>query len=191
GANQGTYRPSARSVVYGLDGNDTIELLTTRIGNKTYSIGLRSVLDGGKGNDLVDARGSTGDNVLLGGDGNDTQYGGSGRDILVGGLGADLLRGGDDDDVLIGGTTDYDGDLTAWSVIVDEWSRTDANYATRVDHLFGAASGGMNHIQGNYKYLNGSTLHNDGAIDELYGEGGTDWFISWSGDRPNDRKNNE
>src|SRR5262249_48794841 len=148
-------------------------------------------LDGGKGNDVLDARGSTAPNVLLGGDGNDTQYGGSGRDILVGGLGADLLRGGDNDDVLIGGTTEFDGDLATSSVIVDEWSRTDANYSTRIDHLFGTSTGGLNQIQGVDKYLNATTLHNDGVADDLYGEGGSDWFISWTGDRANDRKNGE
>lgn len=191
GSNLGNFRPSDRIVVYGLDGNDTIELLSSRIGNKTYSIGLRSVLDGGSGNDLVDARGSTGDNVLVGGAGGDTQYGGSGRDILVGGLGADLLRGGDDEDILIGGSSDFDNDLAAWDVIVDEWSRTDASYGTRIDHLFGTLSGGLNQVLGSYKYLNGTTLDNDSVADDLYGEGNNDWFIAWSGDRVNDRKNGE
>jgi PKD repeat protein len=191
GTSLGTFRPSSRIVVYGLDGNDTIEEVTTRIGNRTYSIGLRAVLDGGAGNDLVDARGSTGANVVLGGAGNDTLYGGSGRDILVGGLGADVLHGGDDDDVLIGGMTDFDADQAAWGAIVNEWSRTDANYSTRVDHLSGAAAGGLNQVGGVYKYLTASTMHTDGSVDDLYGENGSDWFISWSGDVIHDRKNGE
>ena len=33
----------------------------------------------------------------------------------------------------------------------------------RIDHLFGTASGGLNQIQGSYKYLNASTLLDDGA----------------------------
>lgn len=182
-----TFRPSNRIVVYGQDGNDTIEMLTTRIGNKTYSIGLRTVLDAGRGNDLVDARGSTGANVLLGVDGNDTQYGGSGRDILIGGLGADLLRGGDGEDILIGGSSDHTTDLAAWTAIVNEWARTDASYGNRIDHLLGTLAGGLN---GTY-FLNATTLDNDGVADTLYGEGNNDWFITWPGDQAADRKNAE
>jgi PKD repeat protein len=191
GVSLGNFRPTGRIVVWALDGNDTIELLTARFGNRTYDIDLRSVLDGGAGNDLLDARSSAGDNVLLGGGGADTQFGGTARDILIGGLGADLLRGGNGEDVLIGGTTDFDSDLAAWDVIVDEWSRTDASYTTRMDHLLGTLSGGLNQVQGSFKYLNGSTLDNDGVADDLYGEGNNDWFIAFSGDRANDRKNGE
>ncbi|HVK14622.1 MAG TPA: hypothetical protein VM597_38140, partial [Gemmataceae bacterium] len=118
----------------------------------------------------------------------DTQYGGDGRDILVGGLGADLLRGGSGEDVVIGGATDHDADLTAWAALQDEWSRSNVPYATRIDHLLGAVPGGLNGTT----FLNASTMADDGGpIDDLYGEGGDDWFVLWSADRANDKKNAE
>lgn len=123
----------------------------------------------------------------LGGAGNDTVTGGSDRDILVGGLGSDVLSGGSGEDVLIGGTTDHDGNLAAWSAIVDEWSRTDVTYANRIDHLFGTLGGGRN----GSTYLNGSTLHDDGVADTLTGDGNTDWFLTWALDRVTDKKNGE
>jgi Ca2+-binding RTX toxin-like protein len=187
GASLGTLRPIGRIVVYAQDGADTVELLPARIGNKTYRIGLRSVLYGGGGDDLLDARESVGDNVLLGGAGNDTALGGSDRDVLIGGLGADLLRGGDGEDILVGGTTDHDDNLAAWWAVMNEWARTDAGYAARIDHLFGTLAGGLNGTN----FLNRSTMDDDGVADDLYGEGGNDWFLVWAGDRPNDRKNNE
>jgi PKD repeat protein len=190
GSTVGTFTPAAggRIVIYAQGGNDTVELLSTRFGGTTYRIAQRSVLYGGTGNDLLDTRQTTGNGVLLGGDGADTQWGGTGRDILVGGLGADDVRGGDGEDVLIGGSTDHDADLTAWAVLQDEWSRTTVGYATRIDHLFGAVPGGLNGTT----FLNASAMDNDGgSVDTLYGEGSTDWFVLWSGDRANDRKNGE
>jgi PKD repeat protein len=190
GSAVGTFTPAAggRLVVYAQGGNDTVELLSRRFGNTTYRLTQRAVLSGGAGNDVLDAREATGNDVLLGGDGTDTQYGGAGRDILVGGLGADQLRGGDGDDVLIGGSTDHDADLTAWAVLQDEWSRTNASYATRVDHLLGAVSGGLNGTT----FLNASTLDNDGgSVDNLSGDANDDWFVLWPGDRANDRKTGE
>ena len=89
--------------------------------------------------------------------------------------------------MLIGGTTDSDADLATWAVIVDEWSRTDASYSDRIDHLSGTLPGGRNQ----WKFLTAATVHDDGAIDDPYGEGNNDWFIARTGDRVNDRKNGE
>nr|WP_290429085.1 hypothetical protein [Caenimonas aquaedulcis] len=100
--------------VYGMGGND--ELVAS------YYTG---VMDGGEGNDLVDARaegysfpvyGGNGDDTLLGsgalygGDGNDvlrgsgssTAYGGAGDDQLYGGKSAETLQGGDGNDTMTG-----------------------------------------------------------------------------------------
>jgi Ca2+-binding RTX toxin-like protein len=49
---------------------------------------------GGRGNDLIDASQSTGDDSLVGGGGNDTIWGGKGHDTLVGGAGRDELHSG-------------------------------------------------------------------------------------------------
>ncbi|HKB41386.1 MAG TPA: hypothetical protein VKD72_33480, partial [Gemmataceae bacterium] len=128
---------------------------------------------GDAGNDTLDARLAVPGAVLVGGAGNDTLLGGAGRDILLGGLGADSLRGGGNDDILIGGVTDHDADRTALMALAAEWWRTDANLATRIGHLDGSQGGGLN---GNYG-LNAQTVHDDAAIDELFGEAGFDWFI--------------
>ncbi|MFM8802877.1 MAG: beta-propeller domain-containing protein [Planctomycetia bacterium] len=75
--------------VFGGAGDDTI---TINIPGNTR---IRTVLDGGAGNDTI-----------IGGEGNDTIRGGPGRDTLVGGRGHDTLRGGTGDDSLVGGQGD-------------------------------------------------------------------------------------
>src|SRR5262249_54445050 len=111
---------------------------------------------------------------LEGGAGADTLQAGSGRDLLVGGLGADVLHGNGGDDLLIGGTTDHDSNLAALNAVMAEWGRTDADYQTRVNHLDGTLSGGVS----NGSLLTASTVHDDAAIDTLFGEGGSDWFLA-------------
>jgi uncharacterized secreted protein with C-terminal beta-propeller domain len=83
----GTMRESRVTTirVFGGVGNDTI---TINIPGNTR---IRTVLDGGAGNDTI-----------TGGDGNDTILGGRGNDTLVGGRGNDTLRGGAGDDSLAG-----------------------------------------------------------------------------------------
>jgi len=156
-------------LVYGYGGNDTLRL--------TGGLTVPAFLFGGDGNDTLDAGGSTANNVLVGGAGADALTGGSGRDLLIGGLGADTLRGGGGDDILIGGYTVYDANLTALCAIMKEWSRTDANYNTRVNHLSGSLGGGLN---GSY-FLTAKTVktvYDDAAIDSLFGEAGLDWFFA-------------
>ncbi len=64
-----------------------------------------------------------------------------------------------------------------------EWTRLDADYATRIGHLRGTILGG----------LNGSTLLSsltDGsAIDTLFGEAGLDWFWKFGNDAIGDLNN--
>jgi Ca2+-binding RTX toxin-like protein len=154
-----------------------VQLQTARVGKATVYLGVPAVLFGGDGNDTLNASGSTASNILVGGPGNDTLQGGRGRDILIGGLGADVLRAGSDDQILIGGTTDFDNDLTALAALRAEWGRTDASYQARVDHLLGTLADGLN---GPY-FLNASTVHDDAAIDNLYGGSGNDWFLALTG----------
>jgi hypothetical protein len=159
----------AHVLVYGNGGADTIRLA----GN----LSVAALLFGGDGNDTLDAGGSTANNVLVGGAGNETIIGGSGRDLLIGGTGADVLRAGSGGALLIGGTTDYDANVQALLAIMKEWGRTDADYNTRIKHLNGSLGGGMN---GSYR-LTKSTVHDDSAIDNLYGGAGLDWFIVGNG----------
>jgi len=93
--------------VVGLGGNDRIHLA---------NLNRSATVDGGRGNDLIDAsgvrsrsagvilRGGAGNDLLIGGAGDDSIYGGDGIDGLFGGAGNDLLVGGGGPDVLIGGT---------------------------------------------------------------------------------------
>src|SRR5262249_30431637 len=75
--------------------------------------------------------------------------------------------------ILIGGYTDYDSNVTALLAIMKEWGRTDVSYTTRVKHLNGSLSGGLN---GSYR-LTRTTVHDDNALDYLYGGAGVGWFV--------------
>ena len=111
---------------------------------------------------------------MVGGTGTDRLIGGQGRDLLIGGSGASTLTTGSGGDVLIGGTTSYDNNAAALAAILAEWSRTDIDYATRIAHLTGSTSGGLN---GGY-LLNTSTVHGDGMVNNLYGGAGMDWYFA-------------
>jgi len=54
-----------------------------------------------------------------------------------------------------------------------EWSRSDVDSATRVSHLNGALSGGSN---AGY-FLTAATVHDDAAVDTLFGDAGSDWYF--------------
>jgi Ca2+-binding RTX toxin-like protein len=155
----------AHLLVYGYGGDDSIYLS----GNVT----VPALLFGGDGNDYLNADGSSANNVLVGGAGDDGLYGGSGRDLLIGGLGVDRLRAAYGGALLIGDYTDYDTNVAALLAIMKEWGRTDVDYKTRVRHLNGSLSGGLN---GSIR-LTATTVHNDNAIDSLYGWAGMDWFF--------------
>jgi hypothetical protein len=91
---------------------------------------------------------------------------------LIGGHGIDEIFGGGGDDILIGGWTNFDGNNSALGNIMTEWVRNIA-YVTRVQHLRGIAAGGWNLGT----LLNATTVHDDFARDNLWGQADTDWFI--------------
>jgi Ca2+-binding RTX toxin-like protein len=163
-------------LVYGYGGADTLRL--------TGGVTVSAFLFGGDANDTLDASGSSANNVLLGEAGNDGLTGGSCRDLLIGGRGSDVIHGGGGDDILVGGYTDYDANLPALLAILKEWGRTDATYTTRINHLNGSLSGGLNVVGTTSIRLTASTVHavgtvgDDNAVDSLYGEGGSDWFFA-------------
>jgi Ca2+-binding RTX toxin-like protein len=185
GASQGTFAPPTQIVIYGQAGNDQIKLNTKKIGSTTYYVTAPAALFGDAGNDTLDARGSTANNILVGGAGTDTLQGGSGRDLLIGGLGADQLHGNGGDDIVIGNSTAYDSNLAALNAALAEWVRTDADYTTRVNHLNGSLPGGLN----GGTVLNGTTVFDDAAIDQLYGDAGMDWFFYTANGSNKDRLN--
>jgi Ca2+-binding RTX toxin-like protein len=173
------------------DWQSTILLDVLKVGKSTTYITAPVTVDGGSGNDTVDTRGGTANNVLLGGEGIDLLYGGSGRDLLIGGAGADTLRGGNGDDILIGARTEHDNNFAALASLLAEWGRNDFGYQARIGHLTGTLGGGLN---GSLR-LNSTTVYDDAAIDQLYGEGEQDWFLytasGASRDSLRDRKSNE
>ena len=100
-----------RIMIYGLDGNDTIEV--------EDNVSIDTILDGGAGNDTL--LGGSGNDVLLGQAGDDNLSGRKGRDILVGGAGKDKLDGGDGEDILFGGSTNYDNDQSVLCQLISAW----------------------------------------------------------------------
>jgi Ca2+-binding RTX toxin-like protein len=156
-----------RIVIHGNDGDDDIQA--------AGSILTPVWVFGDAGNDRLCGGGNS--SVLLGGDGNDELLGGAGRDLLIGGLGADRIIGNAGDDILIAGYTIHDDSLVSFCSIMDEWTRIDSDFATRIDHLDGPRfSGGLNGIV----FLNSRTVHDDNAIDQidvLTGSAGNDWYL--------------
>ena len=55
--------------------------------------------------------------------------------------------------------------------VMKKWTRTDADFATRVGHLMNGS--GLNE---SFR-VNDLTVHDDGAVDVLTGSGGQDWFL--------------
>jgi PKD repeat protein len=173
GVTQGVYNPEGAIFVYAQAGIDNVKFETAKFTGQTRYIQDTAFVFGGDGSDSLDARGSGAKNVIVGGAGNDTIWGGTGRDILIGGLGADILRGGAGDDLLIGNGTAHDANVAALAALIAEWGRTDASYSVRASHLL-ADSGGLN---AGYVF-DSSTILTDGAIDQLYGEGDMDLFLT-------------
>lgn len=117
--------------------------------------GIEAVF-GSQANDLL--TGSAGANVLLGVGGDDTIAGGGGRDILVGGTGADDLSNGNFETIYVAGNaTNFT--TFQWESLRKEWTRTDATYQNRVNHI--RNGGGFN----GGTVLNGATIANDNAPD--------------------------
>jgi VCBS repeat-containing protein len=185
GVSQGTFASAEQIIIYGQAGHDQLKLNTKKIGPTTYHVTVPAVIFGDAGNDTLDARGSSANNILVGGAGTDSLQGGSGRELLLGCLGADTLRGNGGDDLLIGNVTDFDSNLDALIALLAEWGRTDASYQMRIDHISGSGGGGLN---GGY-FLSSDTVHDDAAIDQLDGDAGTDWFFYTANGSNKDRLN--
>jgi uncharacterized delta-60 repeat protein len=187
GATSGPYTVTGDVVVYGQAGADSISVTTQRIGNTTYSVTRRVFLFGGDGNDTLNTAGAAAGSVVLGGAGNDSLTGGGGRDVLIGGAGDDTARGAGGDDILVGGIFDYEADLTALRAVGAEWWRTDATFATRIARLRGQTGGGLN----GPVVLTAATIDDDGVTDDLYGDGGANWFLGKLNEMDDDGGNDE
>ena len=112
-------------------------------------------------------------NVLFGGAGIDTLNGAAGNNILIGGTGADSLTGGANEDLMIGGNFLLGTDAGALISLRTEWSSSTL-YDTRVAHLMGTATGGLN----GSTLLTSTTAKEDGSADTLSGGGGKDSYLN-------------
>ena len=132
---------------------------------------------GGTGADTL--KGNSSGNVLIGNGGADKIIGGSGRSILIGGSGNDSITGGSGDDIVIGGTTDDDSASAAHdaalAAILTEWQSADP-YLMRIAKIKAGVGAGS------YKFLFGSTVHDDGNASKLTGGSGKDWFFKGASD---------
>jgi uncharacterized delta-60 repeat protein len=175
GVTSGVLNPTGRVLVYGNDGNDTIQV--------SNAVKLPVELYGGAGDDSL--RGAGGDDILSGGDGADLLVGGQGRDFLIGDgpiIGADQtgssdrLVGDADDDILIGGYFIGSEDRAAVNDVMAIWGNQALSYEARVALLENGL--GPDHPallvvdQGVF-----STVFDDNAVDTLTGDNGRDWFF--------------
>ena len=150
----------------------------------TSNITRNALIRGGAGADRL--KGGSGNDILLGDAGNDLLVGGMGRDILIGGVGSDCIYGDWHDDILIAGQTSWDANDRALLSILDEWSRPDLDYDSRVNNLRGASHSLFADRRNGDYYLSvdGSgaagqaTVFNDYEKDTLTGGAGQDWFLA-------------
>jgi Ca2+-binding RTX toxin-like protein len=119
--------------------------------------------------------GGGGNTVLVGGGGVDTLTGGNARNVLVAGTGSsNTLNGGGERNLFIAGSTTFDAHELALTKILAEWSRPDADYASRLGHLRGTLSGGLNETF----RLDSSTVLDNEVIDSINAGLGEDWFFA-------------
>src|SRR5262249_26799344 len=89
------------------------------------------------------------------------------------GKGKATLVGGAADDILVAGTTTFDNNTTALMSILQEWQRTDKDYAQRIADL--RSGGGFN---GSNKLILGSTVLDSDGASTLSGGASLDWFFA-------------
>ncbi|MFI5935878.1 calcium-binding protein [Actinoplanes sp. NPDC051494] len=134
--------------------------------------GLRSVIDGGTGNDRITGGPKRDD--ILGGKGNDKIWGLGGRDFIRPGYGDDLVHGGDGEDHI--GDDGVDG-------VTDPPSGNDRLYGDNgPDHIFGDQ--GTDHLDGGAgsDFLNGGpgrdVVVGGSGDDGVFGDEGSGPFVA-------------
>jgi hypothetical protein len=181
---------SVGGTINGGGGGDWLDYstLTTAVtvnlasGTATHTGGVTNIQNVRAGSGNANLTGNSLGNILVGGSGANTITGGSGRSLLIGGKGKDTIKGGSGDDILISGYTDYDDNNAALMAVFAEWGRTDETFQQRISNIRGTTTSGLN---GSYD-LNSTTVHDDGVVDTLTGNGGLDWFWAASNDKITD-----
>jgi uncharacterized repeat protein (TIGR01451 family) len=160
----GSFNPTGNIVVYGRAGNDTITV--------NSQINRTAILFGGTGDDKIQA--GAGSSVLSGGDGKDNLIAGAARNIVIGGKASNTLNGTLGENVLVAGSTSYDANQVALEKLLAEWSRTDATYAIRVQHLRGTLADRLNDP---FAWTATTVVDNE-SVDQLLAGLGSDWFLA-------------
>ena len=161
GQSKGVFAPTGRIIIFGQAGNDSIDV--------PNSVLLPVEMYGGEGDDTMNGGG--GDDLIVGDAGNDVLAGGQGRDILIGGSGVDQLSGNAGDDVLIGSATIQDANFAALHAIQAEWTRLDADAATRTSHLLDGTG-----LNGPAAKLDPASILDEGETDVLSGASGENFI---------------
>ncbi|MGF1581094.1 MAG: calcium-binding protein [Gemmataceae bacterium] len=196
-ADQINFNPDdVKTIRMALGDGDDLAIIGTSGNDNWYTESLiegdkgRDTLIGGGGQDTLlggedkdKLKGRRGDDVLSGGDGNDTLDGGSGDDVLIGGDGKDGLRGRSGDDLLLAAMWSDESNIAALNAVHAEWTRDDATYEQKRDHLTGANPGGLN----SPFVLDSTTITEDEDQDTLSGNGGRDLFFAQMGGTNTDR----
>lgn len=125
-------------------------------------------LDGGAGDDSLNASSATAEVTLLGGDGNDTLIGGAAADVLDGGTGNDLLTGGLGSDTLWGGVGD---DSFEDAVVGNLFEGGDGDDAIRVFGTWTLGTSGSSTTLKSVEVVRGA-----GTSDVLSGTSGAELF---------------
>jgi uncharacterized repeat protein (TIGR01451 family) len=174
GVSQGNFfTPTGHVLVFGLAGNDTIRLLSGTGALSNVKVAIPSVLDGGAGNDILDATGSSQTAILVGGAGNDSLTGSGANSILIGGLGIDVLHGGAGETIFSPNPTAFDTNTVALLQLMQEWQNTGSAFLTRVQHLSGSLAGGANLPF----LLNVATVQKDLELKQLFAGTGHNWYL--------------
>jgi uncharacterized repeat protein (TIGR01451 family) len=164
GKSLGSFSPTRNIVVYGRAGNDTVTV--------NSQIHRSAILFGGTGDDKLQAGAAS--SVLSGGDGKDNLIAGDARNILIAGSGINTLNGKLGENVLVGGSTSYDANQIALEKLLAEWSRTDAAYSVRIQHLRGTLADRLNDPYA----LTATTVVDNDSVDQLLAGLGSDWFLA-------------
>ncbi len=151
--------------------------LATRTGSGvTGTISNVTILLGGSGSDLLTAGGTA--SVLVGNGGNDRLVGGGGRNVMIGGYGVDRIEGLGGDDLIVGGRTAFDSDADQLRLILAEW-KSIRTYDQRIANLTGVGTTDRANAGVFLRNSPEDTLFgDDGALDELLGGNGRDWFFA-------------
>jgi len=165
------------------EGDDTIDGGPDN--DELYGQGGGDIIDGGEGHDYLD--GGIGIDTLTGGNGNDEILGGGGAgDTLSGGAGNDILRGSDDGgDIINGGAGE---DVAFGNAGNDTIAGGDDNDVISGglgdDTIHGNAGSDLLVGQGDHDTIYGHDdigADDDGAVDTLYGDFGTNADEAGSG----------